>query len=386
MGRPDVWLTATWTSARLARTPYSSRMPYTLWGRDGELDVLRECLDKGDSGPSTMVVVAGPAGIGKTSLLESMAAMGAADGRAIRWARGLATGGAPPFWLFQQLLGPRSYVGDDRFALFEAVYADLAALTPALFLVDDLQWVDESSLRAMSYLLRRLAGDNVVLAASLRTDELHDGWSAAGAELMAETTLRRVDVGALDDRESAGCLAAAARLELPPDVVANALSLAGGNPFYLTELGRTWRAHGDLRVPASVVGIIARRLSKLTSAAQDLLLAAAVLGEEAEIAVVARCVRREPVECLAEFQESLEAGLMARAGAGRVRFAHGLVRSAVLQNLSLQRTVTLHERAAVAIEELHADAVVPYAADLARHWAEVATVGDWEPAVHWASR
>jgi DNA-binding CsgD family transcriptional regulator/tetratricopeptide (TPR) repeat protein len=213
-----------------------------------------------------------------------------------------------------------------------------------------------------------------------------DGWCSAGAELMAETTLRRVDVSALNDEDSARCLAAAAGVELPPDVVSRSLGLAGGNPFYLTELGRTWRAHGSLRVPASVVGIIAQRLSKLTNAAQDLLLAAAVLGEEAEIAVVARCVRREPVECLAEFQQSLEAGLIGRVGVGRIRFAHGLVRSALLQNLSLQRTVTLHERAAVAIEELHADAVLPYAADLARHWAEVATVGDWEPAVQWASR
>jgi DNA-binding CsgD family transcriptional regulator len=312
--------------------------------------------------------------------------MGAADGRTIRWSRGLATGGAPPFWLFQELLGPRPSVGDDRFAFFEAIYADLAALAPALFLVDDLQWVDESSLRALTYLLRRLIGDDVVMAASLRTDDLRDGWCAAGADLMAETTLRRVDVRVLDDGDSAGCLAAAAGVELPSDVVEKALGLAGGNPFYLTELGRTWRAHGSLRVPASVVGIIAQRLSKLTSTAQDLLLAAAVLGEEAEIAVVARCVRREAVECLAEFQESLEAGLIARAGVGRVRFAHGLVRSALLENLSLQRTIALHERAAVAIEELHADAILPYAADLARHWAEVATVGEWEPAVRWASQ
>src|SRR5215471_10573863 len=272
-------------------------MSRRLWGRDTELEVLRECLEKSGSGPSSMVVVAGPAGIGKTALLESMAAMGAADGRTIRCAQGLAAGGAPPFWLFQQLLGPRSYVGDDRFALFEAVYADLAALTPALFLVDDLQWVDESSLRAMSYLLRRLTGDDVVLAASLRTDDLRDGWSAAGAELMAETTLRRVDVRPLGDGDSTGCLVAAAGVELPPDVVASALGLAGGNPFYLTELGRTWRAHGSLRVPASVIGIVAQRLSRLASATQELLEAAAVLGEDAEMAVVARCMDREPVKC-----------------------------------------------------------------------------------------
>lgn len=361
-------------------------MSRRLWGRDGELNVLRECLQSSDSGPSTMVVVAGPAGIGKTSLLEAMVAMAAADGRTVRWARGLASAGAPPFWLFQQLLGARPQVGDDRFALFEAVCSDLAALAPALFLVDDLQWVDESSLRALTYVVRRLTGHDVVLAASLRTDDMPDGWCGAGADLMAETTLRRLDVRALDDADSARCLAAAAGVEPPGDVVGQALALAGGNPFYLTELGRGWRAHGNLRVPASVVGIIAQRLSRLTSAAQDLLLAAAVLGEEAEMAVVARCVQRDLVECLAEFQETLDAGLVGRAGVGRIRFAHGLVRSALLQNLSLQRTVTLHERAAVAIEELHADAVLPYAADLARHWAEVSTIGGWEPAVRWASR
>jgi len=61
---------------------------------------------------------------------------------------------------------------------------------------------------------------------------------------------------------------------------------------------------------------IRSRALKLSGAAQDLLLAAAVLGEDTEIAVAARCVRREPVECLSEFQEGLEVGLIARAGVG----------------------------------------------------------------------
>jgi DNA-binding CsgD family transcriptional regulator/tetratricopeptide (TPR) repeat protein len=315
-----------------------------------------------------------------------MAGRAKETGWTVRWARGIATGGAPPFWLFHQLLGELPHGLDDRFALLEAVRAEVAELAPALLVIDDLQWTDESSLRALTYVLRRLTGGGVIVAASLRTDETPDGWRAAGAELMAETLLQRVDLAALDGDDSARCLAEAAGNEPPQDVIRKAVALAGGNPFYLTELGRSWRAHGSLRVPASVVGIVAQRLSRLASATQELLEAAAVLGEDAEMAVVARCVDREPVQCLAEFQEALEAGLLVRGDGGRIHFAHGLVRSCVLENLSLQRLVALHERAAVAIEELHADAVLPYAADLARHWAEVAAVGDWEPAVRWASR
>jgi predicted ATPase len=150
-----------------------------LWGRDREIEVLRGCLDRCEPASPNVVVLAGPAGIGKTSLLEVAAGLAVAGGRTVRWARGLPTGGAPPFWLFKQLLGVRSHGpgGDDRFGLFEALYADVARAAPALFLVDDIQWTDESSLLALAYVLRRLAGEDVVFLASLRIDDFSDGWA-----------------------------------------------------------------------------------------------------------------------------------------------------------------------------------------------------------------
>ena len=120
-------------------------MSGTLFGRDDELAWLRDVADPGALAPPRLVVVEGEAGIGKTTLVRALA--GGTSTR-VRWAQG-AEDGAPPFWVWRQLV-PEVHTDQagDRFALFGALRDIVVADRGCLLVVDDVQWADEPSLLA----------------------------------------------------------------------------------------------------------------------------------------------------------------------------------------------------------------------------------------------
>jgi DNA-binding CsgD family transcriptional regulator len=360
-------------------------VPEQLWGRDAELAQLVAALDAADAGRPGLVVVAGEPGIGKTSLLQAASRRTRAGWTAI-WTRGLAAEATPALWLWRQALGSVVEGRHDRFALFESLRQGLVARAPVLLAIDDIQWLDESSLRTLTYVLRRFSDERMLVAAALRTDDVSPGWRAAGAELLAEMAVRRIDLAPLDAGASVRCLEAAYGSSAPQATVEEALALARGNPFFLAEIGRSWAAGPERGVPRSVTDIVRRRLARLANPAQEFLLAAAVVGEDAEIAVVAHCLGRSVTGCLPAVQDALDAQFVIHTRPGSVRFGHALLRSALLEMLPMQRLVALHGRAAEAIEELYADALDEHLADLARHAAAVAVTGNRAPAVNWAEQ
>ena len=134
-------------------------MSGSLFGRADELTWLRSVADPGALAPPRLVVVEGEAGIGKTSLVRALADDTATR---VRWAQG-ADDGAPPFWVWRQLVPEvRADQAEDRFALFGALRDVVAAERGCLLVVDDIQWADEPSLLALRLLLRDPACRGVV--------------------------------------------------------------------------------------------------------------------------------------------------------------------------------------------------------------------------------
>lgn len=89
--------------------------------------------------------------------------------------------------------------------------------------------------------------------------------------------------------------------------------------------------------------------------------------------------------CLPALEEATRAGLLEAATiAGEWRFSHALVRDALEARIPLVDRVALHRQAAEAIEQIYAGQLEERAADLARHWAVVATTGEGSQAVRWA--
>ena len=140
--------------------------------------------------------------------------------------------------------------------------------------------------------------------------------------------------------------------DLPPGAVGRLLSQTGGNPLYcravLEELSieGVGRPGGVLQVPRSLAAVVLTRVGALSPAAQELVVAAAVLGDRCELAAAAALARlSDPLPAL---EEAVTAGILTEqpSAAKGIGFAHQLVQRAVYDGVSPPRRRRLHQRAA----------------------------------------
>ena len=169
--------------------------------RERELTALGALLGDALAGEGRTALIEGPAGVGKTRLLGEVRRRAEAAGARVLSARGSDLEREYPFGVVRQLLegvlldpavAERAFAGaaaparavferldalgegGSDFAALHGLYwvaLNLAAERPLVLGVDDLHWADRPSLRYLAYLARRLEGQPVLLAATLRTGE-----------------------------------------------------------------------------------------------------------------------------------------------------------------------------------------------------------------------
>ena len=165
--------------------------------RDREVSQLRQALAQLRLGRSTRLLLEGPAGIGKTRLLEELGRQAQKRGVRVLVARASPLEQSFGYGVVRQLLEPAvtdgllcgaaaparavfdlaSEHGEGSLAVLHALYsvtAQLAAETPLVLSVDNLQWADGPSLRYLAYLARRMAEMPAIVAATMRTGEAND--------------------------------------------------------------------------------------------------------------------------------------------------------------------------------------------------------------------
>ncbi|MDL4814140.1 ATP-binding protein [Actinomadura opuntiae] len=339
-------------------------------GRDRERGHLAGLLRDARSGRSSTVVIRGEAGIGKTSLLEQVAA-DAGDMRLIRGAgveseSELAFGGLHlmlhPFTdrfdalPAQQAAALRSAFGlgsgpaGDRFLIGAAtltLLSELAADRPLLCLVDDAQWLDSASLDALLFAARRLGADPISMVFTVRD----------GVRPFPDRGLDVVRLAGLD-RAAARELVAAHAPELTVPVRERLLDEAAGNPLALIELAHALRSRparnaGPLPVGGKVQESFRRRLAELPDATRRLLLVVAADGT-ADLGVVLRAGDALGL-VLADLEPAEEAGLVVLDGE-EVRFRHPLIRAVTYQDAAHHRRTAVHGALArVLTGDEHAD-------------------------------
>ncbi|WP_040698798.1 ATP-binding protein [Nocardia vinacea] len=363
-----------------------------LVGREAELRALRTALDEAVAGRPHMVVCSGEAGIGKTRLLTEVAQEAEQRGLAVLWARSLELADAPPYWLWRQV-SDSAGGSVDRAGLFEGIVESLAQatdVTGGLLVVDDIQWADEPSLVALLHVVRSLRGRRLLICAAERPHRESPGWRAVKPRLLSEGAVESIAVQGLSLEETERYLTIVAGREIDTPFARTVRNLTGGNPFYIRELGRSVPSVPGATspvLPPRLVDVVHARIEALSPATRELLVSTSILGEEFSLVVAASLVERTVLQCLPAVDEAIRAGVLTtNSAAGRVAFAHGIVRTALVAELPLERRVGLHVRAAHAIEELFADDIAEHFAELARHWGEVAITGDREPAARWARR
>jgi DNA-binding CsgD family transcriptional regulator len=332
----------------------------TLRGRAAECATLDRALAGVRAGQSTVLVLRGEAGIGKSALIE-YAAERAAGCRLLR-AAGVESEMELPFASLHQLcaallddvdglpepqrdalgaaFGRRAAAPPDRFVLGLALLSLLSAAAerePLICLVDDAHWLDRSSAQVLGFVARRIRDVPVGLLFAERVGEELD-------ELAGLPTLQ---LEGLDDSQARALLAAAHACPLDERIRNRVVAEARGNPLALLELPRGLSAAGmaggfglaqGLPLPSRIEASFRRQVATLSPEAQQLLLVAAAepLGDPT---LLWRGAAQLGIP--AEAASEAEAAELLKAGA-RVTFRHPLLRSAVYRAASPEDRRAVH--------------------------------------------
>jgi DNA-binding CsgD family transcriptional regulator/tetratricopeptide (TPR) repeat protein len=301
----------------------------------GRLTVL---LDDAAAGSGRLVFLTGEAGIGKTSVVAALTEVaqgrlavrrGACDSVATAAALGPFTDAVPE--LADVLEGAGTDV--QRPSLFRRLRGALSG-APTLLVLEDVHWADEATLDLLRFLGRRLADLPLLVVATSREDEVPPGHPLATllGDLATAPGVHRVQLVPLS---VAGVRRLVEAAGSPLDV-GQLHRTTDGNPFFVTEL----IAVGALDLPATVRDAVLARTSRLSAAAQRVLDAAAVLGQQADLGLLAE-VSGQPGVAV---DECVRAGTLIGATGGWV-FRHELARRAVEERLAPAAAAELHARA-----------------------------------------
>ena len=332
-------------------------------GRADELALLNAEMQRVRSGEPRLVWLTGEAGIGKTSLVRRF--VGGLSGVRVLWAGGDENETDLPYGVVNQLLSdlPASEPGSGLAALRPdadplAVGADLLSELgtlqtsgPVLVVIDDAQWADHRSAQALVFVARRLRSDQVMILLSSRSGapDPRQLWERA----LAQSQLtRRLPLGGLTAEDLRRLSSSFDGVLLSPAASRRLHEHTGGHPLYaralLEELPAEalMEASAALPAPHSMSFLVLVRLAKLSPPAQDLVLAAAVLGSRCALSDAVRVA--EVADPVAALDEAVRAGLLINGPPGHPRdvaFPHVLVRAAIYADLSPARRHALHRRA-----------------------------------------
>lgn len=383
---------------------------WRLVGRNEQLSELSDLLDRAVSeGRGSVVLVSGEPGIGKTRLLEAAADQARDKNVTSAWGRAWELGNAPPYWPWIEILrtlanAPKGRAGRyedlcnmlpeleagvgaataktgepvDAFAVSDAIVAHLRSVSaenPLLLLLDDLHAADHATLAVAEFVARQLAFMPVVLFGSHREAEARLDASLSqllgrigrSGEPMALSRLGEVDVRSL----------VRARLGRDDAEVSRLIYRATeGNPLFVEELLRLVAARGSAvsgGVPAGIRAVIRDRLALLSPATVALLQAAAIVGRDFAVQIVAEMAGVTAAALEEATDEAVATDLLEQSEPGRLRFSHALVAETLATDLPTAVGSRLHRRCAEILEREHTGDPGAPLEEIARHWLAAGT-------------
>lgn len=386
-----------------------------LVGRAEELDRLAGLLGVAegplDGHPSTAVLLAGDAGVGKTRLLAELRDRAGDCGWRVMVGHCLDFGeSALPYLPFSEAFGrladdepilagtlaggspaiarlmpARRLLGDERVPegdtasggdpasslerpdLFESVHAALELLgrsAPLLLVVEDVHWADRSTREMLSFLLTRRFSAPVGIVASYRSDDLHrrHPLRASVAEWGRLAGVHRLDLDPLPDADVRTLVETLQPEPLAERSVRSIVERADGNAFFTEELVAAAGLSGGT-LPLKLADLLLVRLDQLDDTSRRVVRAAAVSGRRVTHSLLDRVAGGEPGELDAAVRAAVESHVLVPSG-DSYAFRHALLAEAVYDDLLPGERTRLH---AAYVDALVSGGLPGTAAELARH-------------------
>lgn len=372
---------------------------HSLVGRADEIAQLTEAVESAREGSGSLLLIAGEAGVGKSSLAREAAAAvpsplwgSASEGATAAYGPivdalrsrlradpdALAECGPllPHLALLLPELGEPA-AESDRATIFEAVrcaLAHLATEAPAVIVLDDLQWSDDTTIELLAALAEPLRQMPVLVVAAYRSDGLPREHRLRWLrnELRRGERLRELTLEPLDRDGVAQLLGELLPEDPSPSLVRTVHDRTLGSPFFVQELVAALGLRGSLRagprglelaerdevpVPDSIREAVLVGTSDLSPAAREAAEVAATIGPQVDLELATGLA---PADGLTEL---LETGLLEEHDRRQASFRHALAQEAIYAEVPWMRRRDLHSRLAAALEERGGSSL-----EVATHW------------------
>ncbi|CDP84606.1 membrane-anchored adenylyl cyclase [Mycolicibacterium farcinogenes] len=419
----------------MRRHPIIRRAEAALVGRRSELSMVESALNRAIGGVGAVVGVVGPAGIGKSRLVRELSAFARRQGAEVfavtceshtsqipfhivagllragagvtgldpqdaraHLREGFPDADAEDLLLFADLLGvcdpgvhlPQIDPDARRRRLAALVNAaQMARITPALYIIEDVHWIDQVSESMLAEFISVIARTPSLAIITYRPE-----YAGALARVDGAQTL---NLAPLSDAESGNLVSQL--LGSDPTVTAVSrmiIERAAGTPFFAEEMVRDMAERGVLRgeigayssttkvvevtVPASLQAIIGARIDRLEPDAKRTLTAASVAGSRFSVDLLTM------LEVDPKFDDLVAAELIDQVPSTRQSeyvFHHPLIRAVAYESQLRADRAEMHRRVAVVLEQRESASVDENAALIAEHHQ---AAGDLHAAYGWHMR
>ncbi|PRQ03680.1 Serine/threonine-protein kinase StkP [Enhygromyxa salina] len=357
-------------------------------GRQHELRVLETFARDAEDGEGRSVFIGGPAGVGKSRLMDEVLIQ--AKLRGVQVIHAQCKPGTSPYEPFvtalrpllsqsqpAELAGHRDVIarleatraersGDDEQTFDKQRLAEdvtewlrvSSARNAIVFAVDDLQWCDLPSLALFNHCIRNSTASNILCVATLRSDEASLGnplWFTVQEGLTEHLELRSFD------RAQVWQLIASMlpQLRVTDEFVDALYDATAGNAFFVTEVMRDLMEQGTLvasedgwslpasfevdSLPSSIDAVVLDRIARLDSGAHELARIAAVLGRSLDRAALLALSGLDEDELFERVEVLTERQFLTRED-GCYAFPHDRVREAFYEDTPPELRARLHQR------------------------------------------
>ncbi len=265
--------------------------------------------------------------------------------------------------------------GSGQLRLFEALLELLDALSermPLLLVLEDMHWADRSTRTFVSFAVRSLRQERIMLLLSYRSDELHrrHPLRALLSELERLDRVRRVDLRPFDRGELGEALTDILGAPPPAALLDRLYRRSEGNPLFTEELLAAG-LDGRASAPESLRDAFLSRTERLSPAAQRAARAIAV-GRRLDEATIAEVTGIEGPELADALRETIAEQVIVAGADGSMRFRHALLREVLYDDLLPYERSELHLALARALEAQPTGAeegTAERAATVASHYA-----------------
>jgi eukaryotic-like serine/threonine-protein kinase len=417
-------------------------------GREVEREALQAILDRAQKGRGAVVMLGGGPGVGKTRLAMEMAEYASRNGFRSFVGHCYEREEPFPYLPFAEIIESglahsssfetfRREMGENATALAQVapslrrIFPDIpepldlpaqqrrrqlfqslaeaaarsAQVRPLLFILDDLQWADESTLALLIHFANRVSQFSLVIIGTYRDDYAQNNPALVRSlEELIRQGVRPLKLGGLPKESLAQMLRGLSNGE-PPEILVNVIfEESQGNPFFVEEVyrhlveeGKVFDAAGQFRtdiqvdevdVPENVRLIVNRRLERLDENERQALVAAAVIGRCFSFKLLAAISQTDIDELFAAVEKAQRMGIIVASSEGPEKpfaFVHELVRQTLLAGISMPRKQRLHASVAEAIERLDPD-VNGCAGEIADHLLKAGSFADGQLLVRWLAR